>query len=245
MSLFAKAKTIEVKPAGKAKATKVEIAMAGVQNLAELDAMIKNLTAVHKTLAGKIKDAGFEEFLKMETKVHPESFKAIDGMASATVIMGKRATTSPLNADELEVLEKLNLTPAKEVVTTEMYGINPVYMADTALMEKVSKAIEKFVPEGFIVHQPEVSKMVVDEALLASAYLIEDADDRRKALDMLTTMALKPKLNEDYDHAKLMENVMAFINPKEEEPTAALEAEGVEIIVKPVAKVRKTAKVAA
>jgi hypothetical protein len=236
MSIFAKAAKVSAKPTAKAKATKQEIALAGIQSLAEVEAMIKNLEAVKSTLATEIKEAGFSEFLAMETNVRPESFKGVDGMATCSVEMRKRGTNSALNADELEVLESLGLTAFKQVVTTEMFGINPKYAGDEKLMEKVSKALEKIVPEDFIVLQEEVSKMVVSDELMDAAFKLE-GEARQTALRIVTTMALKPKLNAEYPMEALQTNVASYLVPETDE-VAELEAEG-------VAEIAKSKKVAA
>jgi hypothetical protein len=219
MSIFAKAKAAQVAKTSAAKKTKHEIAIAGIQNLAEIKAMMASLAAVAATLEGSIKDAGFNEFLAMETQVRPESFKGVDGQASASVEMRKRGTNSALNADEVAVLENFGLTPFKQVVTVEMFGINPAFAADSKLMNKVSKALEKIVPEGFIVVQAEESKMVVNDDLLEAAFKLE-GDDRAEALRIVTTMALKPKLEASYDMNQLQANVLALINTVEEDQSA-------------------------
>ena len=216
MSIFAKAKAVTTTKPAAGKKTKQEIAIAGVQNLAEIKAMMASLEAMAATLEGEIKEAGFSEFLDMETKIRPESFKGIDGQASASVEMRKRGTNSALNADEVATLEAFGLTPFKQVITTEMFGINPAYAGDEKLMEKVSKAIEKIVPEDFIVLQEEKSKMVVNDELLDAAFKLA-GDKRETALRIVTTMALKPKLNADYDMSKLQANVLAMLAPIEEE----------------------------
>ena len=240
MDLFAKATKIAPKATGKAKTDKKEIAIAGIQSLAEIKAMMTSLEAAAKTIETEIKTAGFAEFLAMETTVRPESFKGTDGLATASVEMRKRGTNSALNGDECNVLEQLGLKPFKQVITTEMFGINPVFAADKTLMGKVSKALEKIVPEGFIVLQEEASKMVVDDTLLDAAFKLVDEDKRKVALEIVTTMALKPKLDAEYDMSKLFDNVKAYLEPVGEEvveapvakvdPVVALEAEGAALV---------------
>lgn len=212
MSLFKNAKQIAAKPTAAAKKTKQEIALAGVQSLAELKAMIASLEAAAKTIEGEVKEAGFGEFLAMETQVRPESFKGVDGQASCSVEMRKRGTNSALNADEVAVLEELGLTPFKQVITTEMFGINPAYAGDEKLMDRVSKALEKVagLPADFIVQQAEVSKLVVDDNLLDEAFKLTEG--REEALRIVTTMALKPKLNADYDMNNLSAAVASYLS---------------------------------
>lgn len=228
MSIFAKATKIAAKPAA-AKKTKQEIAIAGIQSLAEIKAMMTSLAAAAATIEGEIKEAGFTEFLNMETAVRPESFKGVDGQATCSVEMRQRGTNSALNADEVAILEGLGLTPHKQVITTEMFGINPAFAADEKLMAKVSKALEKIVPEGFIVLQEEVSKMVVNDKLLDAAFKLEEG--REEALRIVTTMALKPKLNAEYDMENLATAVSSYLAPEE------VEAEGVAEIAKSTKKV--------
>lgn len=243
MSLFAKAQVIAAKPTGKAKTEKQEIALAGILAISEIDAQIKALTAVRATLDSEIKEAGFGEFLAMETKVRPESFKGIEGEATCSVEMRKRGTNSALNEDEVKVLEALGLTPFKQIITTQMFGINPIHAGNEALMEKVSKALEKIVPEDFIVLQAEASKQVVNDELLEAAFALPHGSDERKtALSLVTTMALKPKLNAEYDMSKLSANVDKILHPVEEEETvvesvAKIEAEGAAMVAE--VKVRK------
>lgn len=248
MSLFDKATKIAPKSTGKAKTDKKEIAIAGIQALAEIKAMMASLEAASKTIETEIKAAGFQEFLDMDTVVRPESFKGIDGLASASVEMRKRGTNSSLNEDECNVLEQLGLTPFKQIVTTEMFGINPIFAVDTTLMGKVSKALEKIVPEGFIVLQEESSKMVVNDELLDAAFKLKDGDKRKVALEIVTTMALKPKLNAEYDMKGLFNAIKLYLEPESEEiveapvvkidPVVVLEAEGAALITKKPRKIK-------
>lgn len=243
MNMFAKASKVAAKPTAAAKKTKQEISMAGIQQLAEMHAMMASLKAASDTLAGEIKDAGFGEFLTMTGSVRPESFKGVDGQASCSVEMRKRGTNSALNEDEVAELEKLGLKSFTQVVTTEMYGINPLFAADEELMNKVSKALEKIVPEGFIVLQEGVSKQVVDDALCDAAFQMPVGADRAAAVRLCTTMALKPKLNADYDMTNLNAAVCAYLAPESEEvaeaSNEALTAEAVALI--PKAKAKKVA----
>lgn len=207
-NLFAKAKAVTAKPAA-AKKTKQEIALSGIEQLAELDALMKSLDAAKKTLEGEVKAAGFGEFLNMETNIRPESFKGIDGLGSASVEMRKRSTMSALNEDELATLKRNGIEAFKQVTTTEMFGINPAYAANGALMDKVSKALEKIVPEDFFVLQEETFKMVVTDEMLDTAFKLKQG--RSDCLAIMTTMALKPKLSADYDMSKLMDKVAGYL----------------------------------
>lgn len=220
-NLFAKAKAVPAKPAAAAKKTKQEIQISGIQQLAEMHALMASLKAASDTLAGEIKEQGFGEFLNMTGSVRPESFKGIDGLASCSVEMRKRGTNSALNEAEVEVLKNLGLKPFTQVVTTEMYGINPAYAGDEALMNKVSKALEKLVPEDFFVLQEGVSKQVVDDAMCDAAFQMPAGKNRAEAVRIVTTMALKPKLDAGYPMANLAATVAGYLNSESDEITEA------------------------
>lgn len=249
MSIFAKAKTVAAKPTAAAKKTKQEIAIAGIQQLAEMKALMQSIEAAAKTLEGEIKESGFSEFLNMDTKQRPESFKGVDGFATCSVEMRKRGTNSALNLDEVDVLEKLGLKPFTQVITTEMFGINPAYAGNEELMNKVSEALEGIVPDDFIVLQAGVSKQVVDDALCDAAFAMPQGEDRATALRIVTTMALKPKLNADYPMEALASNVNKYLAPEDEEVTEALTdkltAEAVAILEEKPAKAPRKSKVKA
>ena len=220
MTLFAKAKAVTAKPTAAAKKTKQEISLVGIQKLAEMHAMMASLKAASETLAAEIKEQGFGEFLNMTGSVRPESFKGIDGKASCSVEMRKRGTNSALNEAEIEALESYGLTAFEQVTTTEMYGINPAHAGNAELMEKVSAALESIVPEDFFVLQEGVSKKVVDDALCDAAFKLT-GPHRADAVRIVTTMALKPKLNADYNMNTLASTVASYMEPESEEITEA------------------------
>lgn len=221
MTLFAKAKAVTAKPTAAAKKAKQEIVIPGILQLAEMKAMIASLEAAAKTLEGDIKEKGFGQFLNMTGSVRPESFKGTDGKASCSVEMRKRGTNSALNESEIEVLESLGLKPFTQVVTTEMYGINPAFAGNAELMEKVSTALESIVPEDFFVLQEGVSKKVVDDALCDAAFQMQAGENRTKAVRIVTTMALKPKLDAGYDMTVLASTVAGYLSAESEEITEA------------------------
>jgi len=214
LNIFKAAGEVSAKPTAAKKRAKLEVPMNDIANLAKIKAMMDSLEAAKATLEQSIKTAGFEKFLEISGSVRPESFKGIDGVGSASVEMRKRGTNSALNADEVAALEAMGLKPFEQVITTEMYGINPKYAADETLMEKVSEAIGSFVPEDFIVLQAGVKKNVVDDGLVNSVFAMSANDpNRRSAIKMVTTMALKPKLSADYDFTQLAADVQALIKP--------------------------------
>lgn len=214
--LFAKAKTLESKPTAKAKQEKLEVPVANLQKMAEIKTLMQSLEGAYKSLEGEVKAAGFDAFLALETTTRPESFRGTDGMASASIEMRKRGTNSALNEDEVKVLEALGITPFKQVIMTEMFGINPAYASDAKLMARVEAALTKIagLPEDFIVKQEEVAKLVVTEEMMNAAFAKRD----RAAIEIVTTMATKPKLNDGYPMEQLFDNVKEIVQPSKKKP---------------------------
>lgn len=193
MSLFTTAKSIA--PVTKAaKATKADITMAGVQQYAELKALQTAIAAVIGTMEAEIKGQAFDMFIETAEDTHkaPDSFNGTEGIASVNVQMRKRGTNSPLNAAELEILTNAGLKAFEETSIQELFAINPSYAADSKLLTKVSKALEKIVPEDFIMKQEKKAKMVVSTETMEAAFKMATIDPN--VIRVVTTMALKPKL---------------------------------------------------
>lgn len=208
--LFAKAKTIDKPATAKAKQEKKEINIAKLQQLCEIKALMQTLEGACKSLETEVKAAGFQAFLDMETVGRPESFRGIDGMASASVEMRKRGTNSALNEDECKLLREHGIEPFKQTVTNQLFAINPKYAEDENLLARVEKALAKIVPEDFIVQQEGVHKFVVTDEMLDLAFKKRD----KSVLEVTTCMAVKPKLDEAYPMASLFDNVKAIVQPE-------------------------------
>lgn len=220
MGLFSTAKTIAAPKTAKAKKEKLEIAMPRLQQLAEIKALMASLEGVAKTLEGELKGSGFEQFLEMAGTTRPESFRGIDGMASASIEMRKRGTNSALNDDEIKTLREFGIEPFEQTITTEMFGINPEYAGDAKLMAKVETALTKVagLPEDFIIKQEGRSKFVVSDEMLAAGF----EKKQRAAIEIMTTMAIKPKLEEGYPMESLFENVKEIVQPSKKAKLAKL-----------------------
>ena len=209
--LFSTAKTLEAKPNAKAKKTKASLEIKGLSDVAKLDALIKAATAMKATLETQVKTAGFETLMAMSNGTRPTSFEGTDTDVTASVEMRKRGTNSALNEDEVAALATAGITPFVQVVTPGLFAINPKYAEDATLLGKVEKALAKIVPEDFIVQQAEVTKAVVSDEMLDEAFRTRKSP---AIIDLMTTMALKPKLNADYDMAQLMADAEAIMFPK-------------------------------
>ena len=212
-NLFAKAGKVAA-PAKAAKKNKDEVQLPGLQQVAELDALIKALSAAKASLEAGVKSAGFDHFFNeaQATAKRPDNFRGLDGTASASIEMRKRSTASALSADEIAMLEANGLTVEKAVAVQEMFGVNPSYATDTALLEKVSAALEDIVPTDFFVVQEEKSKFVVSEETMEKAFAIKAP---REIIQSISTMAIKPKL-EVTDISVIMENVKGLLVSSDE-----------------------------
>lgn len=193
-NLFASAKTIDTPKAAKAKATKAEVTIAGLQQYAELKALQGAIAAVIGTLETEIKGEAFDMFVEKAQETHkaPDSFNGVEGIATVNVQMRKRGTNSPLSEGELAILADAGIAAYEETSVQELFAINPTYAADSKLLAKVSKALEKIVPEDFIMKQEKKAKMVVSNDTMEAAFKMGTINP--DVIKVVTTMALKPKL---------------------------------------------------
>jgi hypothetical protein len=203
MNLFQTAQVVDTKKASKKKSDKVEVNMQGLEDYATVVSLMKNLEGIKSTLEGEIKSEMKSYFTKNNNGSRPENFRGIEGNASASCEMRKRTATSALSETEISDLTADNIPVEKAVSTPERFVINPDFMNDQALLEKVSKALLsiKGLPENFIMMQPEVSKTVVSDETLD---MICQKGLLSKYFDAVTTMAIKPKLDKEMDIAKVI-----------------------------------------
>ena len=193
-NLFANAGTIAAPKAAKAKAAKAEVTMNGLQQYAELKALQGAIAAVLGTLESEIKGQAFDMMMEKAQETHkaPDSFNGVEGIATVNIQMRKRGTNSPLSEGELAILADAGIAAHEEVGVQELFAINPAYATDDKLLAKVSKALEKIVPEDFIVKQEKKAKMVVSNETMEAAFKAGTVNP--DVVKVVTTMALKPKL---------------------------------------------------
>lgn len=213
MSMFKSAKAIETTPAkGKAADKKDQVSLPGLMQLAEIDALMKSLAGLKTTLEQEVKAEGFDHFFDVAQKTakRPDNFRGVDGIATASIEMRKRSTASALSEEEQALFEKHNLPTQKVVSVQKLFGINPAFAGDDALLEKVSVALEGIVPDNFIVVQEEKFKIVVGDETMDAAFTNRAP---REIIEAITVMAIKPKL-ETTDIAKIINDVKGMLLPK-------------------------------
>jgi len=209
MSVFKKAAAIEPKKPVKKTSNKEEVTMPGLRHFAELDALIKALAAIQSTLDTSLKGVALDHFVATANGRKPESFRGLDDGASASFELRKRSSRSILSEAELEQLERLGIKPEKSTTVPKMFGINPKYSADETLLDKVSSAIEKIVPEDFIVVQEEKSNFIVGESTMEDAFR---KGATAETVLLVGTLAIKPKLDET-DLGKIIDSVRGLVAP--------------------------------
>jgi len=208
-NLFAAAGKVAAPKSPAKKADKAEVQLPGLQQLAEIDALMKALAGAKTSLEQEIKATAFQHFFDeaQETAKRPDNFKGLDGIASASIEMRKRSTASALSEDEQKMFEANNLKFEKIVSVQQLFGINPAYASDDKLLQKVSAAIEKIVPADFIVVQEEKFKYVVGDETIEAAFKNKAP---REIIEAVTVMAIKPKL-ESTDIATIIEDVKSLL----------------------------------
>jgi hypothetical protein len=199
-NLFATAKTIDTPKTAAKKVDRSEVTIKGLQQYAELKALQGAIAAVIGTMESEIKEQAFDLFMEIAEKTHkaPASFNGVEGIATVNLQMRKRGTNSPLNEGELAILTDAGIKAHEETSVQELFAINPAYATDSKLLARVSKALERIVPEDFIVKQEKKAKMVVSNETLEAAFAAETVNP--DVVRVVTTLALKPKLsNVDID----------------------------------------------
>jgi hypothetical protein len=204
MVSLSNAKTLKTGATAKSKRSdKAEIEIAGLEDVAAIDAVIKSLTALKKAKESQVKDAMKSYFVTTgaATKKRPENFRGI----------------------EAELMESKGL-PVEEVVeTVATLVINPEYLQDQILLAKVEQQLNKIkdIPDDFIMSQEGKSKKIVGETALDVLFAEHSQDAIDDLLSVVGVLAVKPTLKDD-DITKAMEVVNRIVNPpKKAKKTAA------------------------
>ena len=242
MSLFANAATLQKPAVSSNGKSKDAIDVPGLAGYAKLDALEKTIKAVRETIGGDIKDTVMSDLFYnkvMASGAVPESVVGVDGIATASLECRKRGTNQPLNDAEAELLTKNGVTVVEQVITEELFGINPKYIADLALQKKINKLLEGKVPDDLFVKQERVVKKVVTEDSFAAA-CAKKKDLPRDVFNTITVLAIKAKLSET-DIGAVIDEVRGLIVENEpridEKVIVSPKAKEIAKAAKPVKKV--------
>jgi|SRR5215472_10694696 len=172
-AMFANAKVAgPVAAAKKGSNSKPVETLAGVADVCALEACIKALEGVLEIKKTALKEAAEARLIEMGLVRHskPDSLNLVEGAhARANVAMRKRSTRSPVSEEELELLSSLVGDTSQLIETVverpEALEVNPAYVNDEKLLQKVDKLVskDKTIPEDFIQIRPAVSRTVVSE----------------------------------------------------------------------------------
>jgi hypothetical protein len=198
-NLFATATVAPAKKSTK-KGAKAEVQIAGLEVYAALDAAYKTIEAL-KVSARENIDAQIKAYFIREgaaLKAQPANFRGIDSDASASCELKKRSVRSFLNEQEVQLLEEAGIPFETIQDKPETFIINPVYLTDTALINKVGEMLGKIegIPLDFIQKQPAKTTTVVSEESLAALFKKQLAEIET-LLPILTVTAVKPTLAAD------------------------------------------------
>ncbi len=174
-----------------------------LQEYAEIKALIKVLEAAANEIETDLKETGFQTIVQMITPTRIESFRAIDGSASASVEMRKRSSNSALSEAECNLLILHGITPEKKQITPSFLAVNSSYVNDRRLMTSVQTALAQIAPKDFLMNIDGTHRFVVSEQMVDFAFKVKDVESLR----VMTTMAIKPSLENSYSISKLFTSV--------------------------------------
>jgi hypothetical protein len=212
MSLFKSASSVETPVVKNKKSSKKEIHIDGLKTVAELDALIKSLTTLKASIEVSVKEDAMKHFIEIakESKSRPDNFTGVDENATASIELRKRSTASALTKEDMMILEDNDIPFEIKIITQKLFAINPVYHNDEKLLEKVSKAIQKFVPEDFIVIQEEKSMPVISDETIENAFVNSNIEE---VISIVSTLAIKPKLS-SVNVSEILKSVSKLIEEK-------------------------------
>ena len=214
---FASAKKVGSAPkaTGKAKATRPQVEMANVEQLAQLHTIVKAAKGAIAALEGVMKTTVMDDvFLPSieDTGSKPSSVDAIEGVAMMNIQFRKRSTLSFLKDEEIRnmasaagvnvtdedtnetlvaAMETKGIPLHKNIKTERLFVIDPQYAMDEAIMAKVEAALKKVGLDHVIGVQDEVATYVVSDETM-------DAVCKSRKPELITpcaTLGFKPSLS--------------------------------------------------
>lgn len=204
-NMFAKAKDKATKTVAKGgkKNAKPEFAIDELDTIAAIDAVMKSLEAMKKTVEADVKDQMKDIFATEGLKKHvrPKNFKGFDNNSFASCELKKRSTRSTLSEDEVNLLDKHGIPYDVVSDVTTTFIINPAYAQDEDLLATVGELLDGHVPDDFIEMQTGVDRRVVSDRSLDQAFDAKTKKDLLNLLNVVGTFSLKPKYDGDVKDA--------------------------------------------
>lgn len=205
-NLFNSAKPVG-KPAVASKATPSlsNRVVEGLEAFSTVKALGKLIKGLEDTLKTRVKQQGFDWLVEEGIRVGkaPENIKGKEGIATVTLVMGKRSTASALDENQVELFKKLSIPYTEVSDVVETFIFNPAHLQwlmDNA--DKVSAALQKVpgCPDDVIQQQVATKKFVVTDETLDAVFKIKSADGSpdeeliKVVADVASVVSVKDKL---------------------------------------------------
>lgn len=187
MNIFDKARATPTAKAGKEKAEEVKLLTKGLEEYAMLDALKKQIDALMKAAKPAITDQMYAQFLKNKG----ETYKGEEKLATSTMVLSKRNSTSGLNEMEAAFLEmnSISTTRIEGDFKLNIDGVSP------AKLQEVSDAISKIkgLPEDFLEFDASKARTITTDKSIEEAFRLNDVDTIKEVLKIVGTPMIKPK----------------------------------------------------
>ena len=193
----------DAKKAAKKKDTKRQVAIEELKSLSAINMVMKSLEGIKSSIEDEVKQQIRTNFLEVgkALKAKPDNFRGVDKddreSANASCEMKKRSTRSRLSGDEQELLDKHNISYSTEDDVTTTYLINPAYINDAELFNKLTAAlVEIGAPTDLFQSQVGTPISTVTDESVREVFAAKVDDETRELLmQTVTTISVKSKFN--------------------------------------------------
>jgi hypothetical protein len=188
MNKFAAAKAKPITAASAPGQVEEYIATPGLEILAQIDALEKQLDALKKTtLRPEIQEAMITQFMRNKG----ENYKGKENSATASLELRKRASNSGLKEQEIELCLKHNI-PTIEIEGD--FKLNVEGLTERKL-EEISKALDKIkgLPADFIQFDAKKARTIVADDAIDTMFRLNDQDTIKTLMPVVGVFAIKPK----------------------------------------------------
>jgi hypothetical protein len=200
MVSFANVKTVS-KPSPKGKATKASIKIDGLLQFAALNNAMGTIETLKKTYEDEVKTQMLAQFITAGSAsgLKPESFEGTEDQATASCEIRKRSIRSVLSSTDRAILADHKIPVEETTSETETLIFNPAYLNDAKLMAKIEAALNKIpgLPDDIIMKQEGVTTFTVSDATVNAVFATKDKAKLELLIPIVTTLAVKPKLDDD------------------------------------------------
>jgi hypothetical protein len=214
-NLFTTAKTIAVSPKKAAKMGPQPVSLEGVEEYAQLKALMNAIEGLVKTAEAKVKDQIKDVALAYGKSEHKriENFKAIEGSATVDCQVKKKGASALSEEAETECRKhQIDLEEVKE----EQFFFNPDVLANPKFRDAISAAISTVpgLPSDVILRQAptyKVSNEGIDKLFKLKPTV------QAELFDAAVTLAVGKPTFTDMSMGDIMESVKKMIAPAEAE----------------------------